>query len=132
MLAMFELCSALEKLDVTHFDTSKVENMNSIFSGCAGLTELDVTRFNTSNVTRMDSMFYDCAGLRELDLSSFKTSKYLKQLYSLFLVKVVFKITLSDEIFSNTISLVIFFKAFYCFFFIFAGIFFTYSKHFFY
>ena len=39
---------ALEKLDVSGFDTSKVTNMNSMFSDCQRLTSINVSSFNTT------------------------------------------------------------------------------------
>ena len=65
----------LTELDLRGFNTSKVINMNSMFSYCEHLTELDLRSFNTSNVTDMNSMFAYCYSLKELDLSSFDTSR---------------------------------------------------------
>ncbi|MBR6947651.1 MAG: BspA family leucine-rich repeat surface protein, partial [Muribaculaceae bacterium] len=50
--------------------TSKVINMNHMFSGCIGLTSLDLSSFNTSNVTMMSSMFYNCPDLRTIYVGS--------------------------------------------------------------
>ena len=52
---------------VNGFDTSKVTNMESMFSGCSGLTSLDLSGFNTSNVTNMSNMFKNCSSLTNLD-----------------------------------------------------------------
>ena len=71
MLNMFNGCSSLTSLDVSHFDTSNVTSMGNMFNGCSSLTSLDVSRFNTSNVTTMGSMFNSCSSLTSLDLSSF-------------------------------------------------------------
>ena len=57
-----------------NFYTSRVTNMQRIFSGCSSLTSLDLSSFNTSNVTDVSYMFYGCSSLTNLDLSSFKTS----------------------------------------------------------
>ncbi|WP_353798625.1 BspA family leucine-rich repeat surface protein [Treponema sp.] len=66
MSCMFSGCSSLTELDVSRFDTSKVEFMYSMFSGCSSLTELDVSRFDTSNVTYMFEMFRDCCSLETI------------------------------------------------------------------
>ncbi|MCD2243480.1 BspA family leucine-rich repeat surface protein, partial [Listeria monocytogenes] len=73
MRDMFYSCSALEELDVSHFDTSSVTNMRCMFQR-SELLELDVSNFDTSSVTNMYSMFADCELLEKLDLSHFDTS----------------------------------------------------------
>ena len=74
MSYMFDNCSSLTSLDVTHFNTANVTNMSSMFSSCSSLTSLDVTYFNTAKVTNMYRMFKSC-GLTSLDLSNFNTAK---------------------------------------------------------
>ena len=70
---MFSDCSGLTSLDVSHFDTQNVTNMSAMFWGCSGLTYLDLSHFNTQNVTNMSYMFWGCSGLPSLDLSRFNT-----------------------------------------------------------
>ena len=55
-------------------NTSKVENMGSMFAFCSGLTYLDISNFDTSNVTKMGFMFYNCEGLTSLVLSGLNVS----------------------------------------------------------
>ena len=66
---MFTLCSNLAELDVTHFNTEKVTDMFGMFSSCKGLISLDVTNFNTANVKEMSYMFYNCYKLKEIYVS---------------------------------------------------------------
>ncbi len=73
MNGMFNGCSDLTSLDVSHFKTQNVTNMSGMFSGCSGLTSLDVSHFNTQNVTNMSGMFYYCSGVTSLDVSNFNT-----------------------------------------------------------
>ena len=103
--AMFDDCISLQSIDVSHFntsnvtdmysmfegysdymalteiigleqfDTSKVTDMGYMFSECYSLTTLDLSGFNTSNVTDMYSMFWNCTKLKSINLSSFNTSK---------------------------------------------------------
>ena len=47
---MFYECDDIIEIDLSHFDTSNVENMNYMFSGCTSLTSLNLTNFNTSSV----------------------------------------------------------------------------------
>ena len=70
----FYRCEALKQIEgLEYLNTSKVDDMSSMFLGCAALTSLDLKSFNTQNVTDMRSMFSDCAALTSLDLKSFNT-----------------------------------------------------------
>ena len=73
MTAMFNRCSDLTSLDVSHFNTQNVTNMTAMFYDCSDLTSLDVKNFNTQNVTGMSWMFSGCAGLTSLDVKNFNT-----------------------------------------------------------
>ena len=74
MSNMFDICSGLISLDVTHFNTENVKDMSNMFYGCSGLISLDVTHFNTENVTSMRNMFYSCSSLTSLDVTNFNTA----------------------------------------------------------
>ena len=75
MSGMFEYCSGLTSLDLSHFNTQNVTGMNHMFFDCSGLTSLDLKNFNTQNVTNMQSMFFGCSGLTSLDVKNFDTQK---------------------------------------------------------
>ena len=65
----------LEALDLTYLDTSRVIQMNGMFSSNPALKSIIFDeKFNTSNVTNMTSMFNMSHSLTELDLSGFDTS----------------------------------------------------------
>jgi surface protein len=68
---MFEGCQSLVSINLTHFKTGNVVNMNSMFAHCVKLKSLNLTGFNTSAVKTMDYMFYNCSSLNSLDLSDF-------------------------------------------------------------
>mgnify|MGYP001625095623 CR=1 FL=1 len=70
----FRSCENITSLDLSKLDTSKVTDMNSMFSGCRTLTSLDLSNFDTSHVTNMRGMFNYCAQLTNLNISSFNTS----------------------------------------------------------
>ena len=72
MRSMFEDCMSETILGLNIFDTSNVEDMNSMFCGSKA-TELDLSSFNTSSVEDMGKMFYGSAAT-ELDISGFDTS----------------------------------------------------------
>ena len=50
---MFNNCSLLSFLNLSNFDTSKVENMKNMFSNCIRLISLYLSNFDTSNITNM-------------------------------------------------------------------------------
>jgi len=78
---MFNGCSGLTSLDISNFNTSIVQNMQSMFDSCSGLTSLDVSSFNTANVQNMYAVFYGCSSLTSLDVSSFNTASVTTMAY---------------------------------------------------
>lgn len=105
---MFSICSSLETLDLSSFNTEKVTDMqtmfegstnlrtinlpkgfigsnvtdlNGMFRGCANLTELDLSGSNAEKVKNMRSMFYGCVALSNLNLSGFKTGSLTDMRY---------------------------------------------------
>lgn len=68
---MFALCSNLETLDLSHFNTERVTTMAQMFYGCTKLHDLNISSFNTEKVTSMNQMFSNCSSLDSLDLSHF-------------------------------------------------------------
>lgn len=71
MNEMFDQCSNLETLDLSHFNTERVTTMAQMFYGCTKLHDLNISSFNTENVTSMNQMFGGCSSLDSLDLSHF-------------------------------------------------------------
>ena len=71
---IFEYCYSLESLDLSMWDTSKVQNMGQVFYECHSLKTLNINGWNTSNVTDMSYMFYNCHSLTDIDLSTWDTS----------------------------------------------------------
>ena len=69
---MFESCSELKSLDLSHFSTAKVSDMSFLFNNCTSLENLNI-KFNTDNVKRMDYMFGSCTKLVSLDIRTFNT-----------------------------------------------------------
>ena len=68
-------------IDLSNFDTSKVEDMHWMFAGMSSLTSLNLTNFDTSKVTSMISMFQGMSNLATLNLSNFDTSKVTNMSY---------------------------------------------------
>ena len=65
MAAMFMRCGSqgMKALDVSHFDTGKVTDMQMMFAQCAKLTSIDLNSFDVSHVTTFESMFHGCSAL---------------------------------------------------------------------
>lgn len=72
MVGMFYGCNNIRKLDLSSFDTSKVNYMDWLFAN-SSFDSINLNSFNTSNVRNMDFMFMNCERLYALDLSSFNT-----------------------------------------------------------
>lgn len=73
---MFYGCRVLTSLDLTNFNTARVEDMGSMFKNCSALTSLDLTSFNTVWVTNMSMMFTGCSALTTIYASdNFVTDK---------------------------------------------------------
>ena len=66
---------AMEALDLSGFDTSRVTNMSDMFYGCFSLRSLDLSGWDTSQVGSMGCAFYGCSSLTSPDLSGWDTSK---------------------------------------------------------
>ena len=62
-----------QTLNLSSFDTSKVEDMSEMFAKTKNLTTVNLSSFNTSNVKDMKNMFRYASAVTSLDLSSFDT-----------------------------------------------------------
>ena len=78
-----ELLTNLKYLDASKIDTSKVVDMNNMFTGASNLTTLDVSKWDTSRVEYMSHMFSEASSLTSLDVSKWDTSK-VKYMSSMF------------------------------------------------
>ena len=78
MESMFYNCFDLESIIFGDFDTSSVSDMSHMFEGCSKLITLDLSNFNTGSVNSMFYMFYNCKSLQHLDVSNFNTSSVSK------------------------------------------------------
>ena len=68
---MFSDCSNLTSLDLSNFNTSKVQYMEKMFYGCKSLSSLDLSNFDTSKVQRLYKMFEGCKNLEYINLKNF-------------------------------------------------------------
>jgi len=70
---MFYNCNNIINIDLSLFNTKKVNDMKGMFALCSNLKNIDFYSFNTQNINNMERMFYYCSNLKNLDLSSFNT-----------------------------------------------------------
>ncbi|MGN1221668.1 MAG: BspA family leucine-rich repeat surface protein, partial [Christensenellales bacterium] len=56
MSYMFYECSSLTSLDLSSFDTSKVEFMNEMFPGCLNLKTLNLSSFSFTSCSNVENM----------------------------------------------------------------------------
>ena len=75
MFGMFSECFKLKSLKLSNFDTSNVIDMHLMFHRCESLTSIDLSTFDTKNVNNMDRIFYRCEAILSLDLSNFNISR---------------------------------------------------------
>ena len=79
--AMFNECSNLTSLDLSHFNTTNILDLSYMFRNCTNLIEVDLSIFITSKVTQIAVMFKDCINLKKLDVSHFDTSNVTNMTY---------------------------------------------------
>lgn len=67
MNMMFTDCLSLTKITFgDNYNTSNVENMYAMFAVCRNLTKLDLSSFITLNVTTRERMFMGCTNMQEI------------------------------------------------------------------
>ena len=72
---MFMHFTKLTELELSGFDTSRVENMTYMFRSLDSLKSLDLSSFSTPNLKDMTGMFYNAGGLKTLNFgNNFDTS----------------------------------------------------------
>ncbi len=81
MQQMFQNCSSLTEIDLSHFSTANVTNMASMFETCRSLTTIDLSSFNAAKVTDMTNMFMSCSALTSINLTSFNTTQVTNMRY---------------------------------------------------
>ena len=57
---MFFFCKSLIKLEISNFNTKKVENMERMFFSCSSLKDLDISNFDL-NLAYNGYMFGKCS-----------------------------------------------------------------------
>ncbi|GEM_PF-521190 len=80
---VFSECEAIEKLDLSGWNTENVTTMLKSFYNCKKLTTLDVSTWNTGNLTDLANTFQNCNSLTEIDMRSWNLRK-VTRMYNLF------------------------------------------------
>ena len=84
MNSMFAKCTNLKEIDLNFINTTNVKDMNSMFSECKSLEKIYLTSFNTSNVKNMNDMFFGCCKLNKINLSSSFNTSNVKNMNNMF------------------------------------------------
>ena len=62
---MFSNCKSLNKLNLSNFNTNKVEYMNNMFENCESLIKLNISNFKINKETENEKMFDGCPNLKK-------------------------------------------------------------------
>ena len=74
MSGLFHKFEGILKIDVSKWDVSNVDNMDSIFKGCINLEEIiGIEKWDVSNVENMEDMFSECKSFNQ-DISNWDVS----------------------------------------------------------
>ena len=57
---MFNGCNSLITLDLSSFETPKLENLSYMFYCCYSLKDLDLSKLSTKNAKDMTYLFNEC------------------------------------------------------------------------
>jgi surface protein len=75
MKEMFSGCINLKKIIIgNNFNSLIVTDIYRMFFNCTSLISLDLSKFDTSKINKMHNMFYNDKSLKYLDISQFDTS----------------------------------------------------------
>ena len=101
--------STVTTLDLSNWDTSNVENMEAMFANTIYLTELHIHNWDTSNVKNMSFMF-NYTNITEIKVDNWDTSNVEKMIFMFanshnFTMLNIGNWRISDEILANSLCL---------------------------
>ena len=79
MSYMFDNCQSLEFLNLSNFQTKKVNNMTRSFFGCFSLIKLEIPKFYIRRKTNTTLLFSNCN--KRLEKNITKKNKYIKHIH---------------------------------------------------
>ena len=65
MSLMFKNCSSLKNINLSNFNTNKVNDISYMFYECSSLINIDLSNFNANKVTDISYIFYGCKKLNK-------------------------------------------------------------------
>ena len=65
MYNMFAYCKSIKKLNLSSFETNKVNNMSNMFYKCEALEELNISNFTVKKEAMINDMFSNCNNLKQ-------------------------------------------------------------------
>ena len=71
----------IKSIDLSHFNSLLITNMNKAFSGCTSLESINFDNFIFSSVTKANNMFFGCDSLKSIDLPLLDVSKVTDMSY---------------------------------------------------
>ena len=74
MNSLFLGCYSLESIDLNNKDLLNIKNMNLMFLGCNSLQSIILPNETISNIEEMNSIFLECSSLKSIDLSNLVTT----------------------------------------------------------
>ena len=81
---LFRNCTNVTRIDLSCFDSSKVNNMYYMFNRCCNLEEIDFNNFNTDKVTNMSHCFNKCKCLKKIIFPSSFNTKNVQYMQDMF------------------------------------------------
>ena len=80
MHKMFNNCTNLEEINLSHIYINKVKDMSYLFNKCYKLKKIIFDdSFNTKNVEDMSYMFNECNDLEEINLPKYFITNKVKR-----------------------------------------------------
>ena len=58
---MFNRWELLKAINILKFNTSKLNDMSSLFAECKSISLIELSNFDATNVENMGSMLYSCS-----------------------------------------------------------------------
>ena len=74
---VFHDCPELTQLDLSNWDTGKIQYMIATFNGCTKLTEVNCSTWNTNKVYNMQLAFYNCNSLETIPVRDWNTKSLM-------------------------------------------------------
>ena len=84
MKAMFQECNELEYLDLSNFDTSKVNDMECMFNKCKKLKYLNLENFKINNNCKLKYTFMSISNKCKFIAKDQKLNNYYNSLCFIF------------------------------------------------